>query len=293
MNTIGRRAAVDVDAAWRALQNWFVEHRGAIVLVSGGVDSSLLLAAAAGVLDCVVAVTAESPSLARSEAQGVKSFVSALGVRHVFLQTDELDDEQYIANSGDRCYYCKKALYRALEREVPLMMHTYPDAVVVDGTNKDDLGDHRPSLPASREHGIRHPFVELGFDKHLIRELARIHNLPMWNKPAMACLSSRIQEGVPVSLERLSMVERAEQVLREAGFESCRVRYHESGEGERTQRIARIELPPDQIGLFVQEATARGICQEIRGLGFQHVTIDLEGYKRGGRAAPGRRWKEV
>lgn len=284
MLTIGRKDPEKVSAAWRTLCDWFAQQPSAIILLSGGVDSSLLLKAACAGLERVLAVTADSPSLARSEADIVKSFVVDLGAKHIWLQTDELDDTQYVANSGNRCYFCKKALYRAVERELPRLVREYPDAALVDGTNKDDLSDHRPSLPASREHNIQHPYVELGFGKEIIREMARMCELPMWNKPAMACLSSRIQEGVPVSIERLALIERAERTVASLGFASCRVRFHESGSGKHLERIARIEVPPEQIAALVSSASVSVVVEALRRDGFHHVTVDLEGYKRGGRA---------
>jgi uncharacterized protein len=155
--------------------------------------------------------------------------------------------------------------------------------VIVDGTNVDDLGDHRPSLPASREHGIIHPFVELGFSKNLIREVARVQGLSVWNKPAMACLSSRVQEGVLVSFGVLQKIESAERVLKELGFESVRVRYHESGTADHLQTIARIEVPASEIALLMAEQTRLQILSRLHPLGFSHITVDLQGYKRGGR----------
>jgi uncharacterized protein len=286
MQQIGRKDNVIVDSAWITLSEWFRQRSGVIVLVSGGVDSSLLLVAAKSSQGQVIAVTADSPSLARNEIESVKSFVAGQGVKHILLTTDELDDERYVRNSGDRCYYCKKALYRAIETQLPRIMQLAPEAIVVDGTNKDDLRDHRPSLPASQEHGILHPYVELQYGKTLIREMARAQGLPMWNKPAMACLSSRIQEGVPVSIGRLSLIEQAERIICDAGFWECRVRYHESGEGTHKQRIARIELPPEQLSSFALHPIHSELVQSIRALGFHHVTLDLEGYKRGGRALP-------
>jgi uncharacterized protein len=207
------------------------------------------------------------------------------------VTTDELDDPAYVNNSGDRCYYCKKALYRAIERNIPKIKADSADGgdiVVVDGTNQDDLSDHRPSLPASREHGIRHPYLELKFGKGIIREVSRIVGLPNWNKPAMACLSSRIQDGVKVSAEKLKVIERGEELLRGLGIEgNIRLRYHESGVDEgRIERIARIEVDPSELDrLFSGVERQRGlqeIVSQLKELGFSRVTVDLEGYKRGG-----------
>lgn len=274
--------SIPPERAWGTLCEWFAKQSSTIVLLSGGVDSSLLLSAARATLNSVLAVTADSPSLARSEADIIRSFVADLGAPHVWLQTDELHDSRYVSNSGDRCYFCKKALYRAIDRDLPMLMSGYPDAVVVDGTNTDDLRGHRPSIPASREHDIRHPYVELGFDKRLIRELARYRGLTMWNKPAMACLSSRVQEGIPVSIERLSLIERAEKAIAALGFNSCRVRYHESGAGEHLQRIARIEVPSNMIPALVSCPELPALVRTFREYGFNHITVDLEGYKMGG-----------
>jgi uncharacterized protein len=156
--------------------------------------------------------------------------------------------------------------------------------VVVDGTNTDDLQDHRPSLPASREHGLRHPYLELGFGKQVIRDLSRKQDLPMWNKPAMACLASRIQDGITVSDEKLALIERAEAFLSSLGMQSVRVRYHESGSDTFMQKIARIEVPPADLSLFGSELLRSDIAHQLKALGFTHVTVDLEGYKKGGRA---------
>lgn len=286
LTAIGRNNAENAGSAREALREWFSPFGRTIVLVSGGVDSCVLLHAAASVhRDTTIAVTADSPSLARSELQHVKDFVAGLGVRHVLLQTTELNDPRYRANRGDRCYFCKKALYESLERELPNLVTGCSNVAVVDGTNIDDLNDHRPSRPASREHGIRHPYVELAISKSTIREVGRLQGLSMWDKPAMACLSSRIQTGVSVSSEKIELVESAEQILQSLGFTSVRVRYHESGREGASESIARIEVPQEALPILVEAETRFRISSALRALGFSHITLDLEGYKRGGRAS--------
>lgn len=291
--SISRRETLTPEEAWEQLCRWFLALPRTIVLLSGGVDSSLLLKAASSVSSAkTIAFTADSPSLARAEVAELKAFVKSLNVPHFLVPTDELDDPAYVSNAGDRCYYCKKALYRAIERNLPKIKAEAADSgdivVVVDGTNQDDLSDHRPSLPASREHGVRHPYLELKFGKGIIREVSRLVGLPNWNKPAMACLSSRIQDGVTVSAEKLKVIERGEELLKGLGIEgNIRLRYHESGVDKgRIERIARIEVDPSEVvKLFTQGDKQRlldGVVIQLRELGFSRVTVDLEGYKRGG-----------
>jgi pyridinium-3,5-biscarboxylic acid mononucleotide sulfurtransferase len=276
---------VSLDDAWKALCHWFLSYTHISVLVSGGVDSSLLLHAAvhSGNKKTLRAVTADSPSIARTEINGVKEFVAALNVPHLILQTKELQDVSYQANTGDRCYYCKKALYESLESVLDQIGVRGEGEVIVDGTNADDMSDHRPSLPASREHGLRHPFLELGFGKQLIREVSKHQGLSQWNKPEMACLASRIQAGVVVSREKLSMVEEAEKSIAAYTTSSLRVRYHESGSGEHIEKIARIEVDPESLPLFLADHIRLKITATLKHLGFTQVTLDLEGYKKGGR----------
>jgi uncharacterized protein len=284
MLQIGSKSKGNQDASWQALLTWLRARRNVIVLTSGGVDSCLLLAAAArSGANKILAVTADSPSLAREELRRVASFVEFLGIEHSILQTEELQDSRYVENSGDRCYFCKKALYEAVERLLPTLRAQYEEFVIVDGTNSDDLLDHRPSLPASREHGVRHPYVELGINKSTIRDMARTQGLPFWNKPAMACLSSRIQDGISVSQEKLRRVEAAEEVLRSCGLTIARVRYHESGSGDFARTIARIEVSLDEIPIVADTKHRTLIIDSLRLLGFDHVTLDLAGYRKGNR----------
>ncbi len=271
-----------VEQARNKLVAWFKPYSEICVLVSGGIDSSLIAHVAATYKDSkrVIAITADSASIAREELSHVSTFIRSLQIEHRIVATDELEDPQYRVNSGDRCYFCKKALYRVVDDVVA----TYSNAVVVDGTNADDMSDHRPSLPASREHGVLHPYVELGFGKSLIREVSKFCDISFWDKPSMACLASRIQDGIEVSTEKLQIVEQAESVLRDIGYHDFRVRYHESGESNRLQKIARIELSKEEFNRFMQRSDAASLVESLSKLGFHHVTLDLGGYKRGGRA---------
>lgn len=274
--------SAEVDIALEALCEWFEPYQNLFVLVSGGIDSSLLACIVAKFKDVktVTAITADSPSIPRAELFQVQEYIRRLGIVHRLVATEELENPEYRANRGDRCYFCKKALYHVVDK---IISHD-EQTVIVDGTNADDLTDHRPSLPASREHGIQHPFVELGIGKALIREMAKKERIPFWNKPSMACLSSRVEEGVEVSAQTLQMIEIAEEVLHGMGYQDIRVRYHQSGTIHRFQRIARIELLAQDVIRFIADEHHTVIAPQLLRLGFDHVTLDLEGYKRGGRA---------
>jgi uncharacterized protein len=246
-----------------------------VVAFSGGVDSTFLLAVA---VDCLgenaLAVTGVSPSLAEAERDEAAALASRLGARHRWIETGELAQPGYVANAPDRCYHCKSDLFERLQAVA--RAEGYP--WVVEGANLDDLGDVRPGRQAAREQGVRSPLLEAGFDKAAIRQLSRALGLPTWEKPAMACLASRIPHGIPVTIERLGQVERAEAALRSLGFRSVRVRHHET--------IARIELPPDERARLLDPTIASQAVQAIKAAGYQFVVLDLEGYRPGGRPTP-------
>lgn len=292
MIRIGAPTKFELEKNWGALKEWFSQFDDIYVLTSGGVDSTLLLVAAlAGQSKegSVFAVTADSPSLARSELEDVSHFVKSLRVEHIVLPTTELQDPNYRANLGNRCYFCKSALYDAVYEFIHNRAHSHTltsgrTFVVVDGTNIDDLSDHRPSLPASKEYGIRQPFLDLGIGKRIIRGLAELHNLPTALKPAMACISSRIQDSIEVSREKLGMIEAAEKILSELACSTLRVRYHESGTGDFLQRIARIEVDRFEIQSVTAWPKLEELVDAIGNLGFHQVTLDLAGYRKGGRA---------
>lgn len=246
-----------------------------VVAFSGGVDSTLLLAAAVECLgENALAVTGVSPSLAEAERDEAAALAQRLGARHRWIETGELAQPGYVANAPDRCYHCKSDLFERLKA----LAHAEGYPWVVEGANLDDLGDIRPGRQAAREQGVRSPLLEAGLDKAGIRRLSHALGLPTWEKPAMACLASRIPHGVPVTIERLGQVERAEAALRSLGFRSVRVRHHE--------KIARIELPPEERALLLDPTTASQAVQGVKAAGYQFVVLDLEGYRPGGRPTP-------
>ena len=248
------------------------------VCFSGGVDSSLLLAVAVDVLgDDALALTAVSPSLAEEEGSAAKRLAKYLGARHVLIETQELDDPRYASNPVNRCYFCKTEMYgKAVERAAELGF-----SYVVDGFNADDRADHRPGRKAAGEKGIRSPLDELGFTKSDIRAAARRLNLPVWDKPALACLSSRFPYGTEITRDRLTRVARCERILRELGFRVFRVRYHDT--------VARIEVVPEDFPRVVIPGVCTEIVAQFREAGFHHVALDLQGYRMGSlnvRAGP-------
>jgi len=246
-----------------------------VVAFSGGVDSTFLLAVAVECLgENALAVTGVSPSLAEAERDEAAALARRLGARHRWIETGELEQAGYVANAPDRCYFCKADLFERLQAVARAEGYAW----VVEGANLDDLGDLRPGRQAAREQGVRSPLLEAGLDKAAIRQLSRALGLPTWEKPAMACLASRIPHGTPVTIERLGQVERAEAALRSLGFRSVRVRHHET--------IARIELPPDERVRLLDVAVGASVVQAVKAAGYQYVVLDLEGYRPGGRPTP-------
>jgi uncharacterized protein len=239
-----------------------------VVAFSGGVDSSLLAVAAARALpaDALLAVTADSPSLATGELDECRTIAAEWSFAWQPVETDELTDERYVANAGDRCYWCKSALMDELE---PLAAER--GAVVTLGVNLDDLGDHRPGQEAAAARGARFPLVEAGLTKADVRVLARDLGLSVWDRPAMPCLSSRIPYGTAVTVPLLSRVDRAEQAVRALGFVDLRVRHY----GD----TARIELPTADLGRAV--AIAGDLVDAVTATGYEYVTLDLAGLRSG------------
>lgn len=242
------------------------------VAFSAGVDSTLVAKAAA--LACgeaAVAVTADSPSLAAGELDEARRLAGLIGIRHVVLPTHEFASAKYRANAGDRCYHCKTELYTQL---VARMSELDVD-VIVNGANLDDQGDYRPGEQAAREQAIRSPLVEAGLTKQAVRELARLWDLPVWDKPAAPCLSSRIAYGVEVTPDRVQMIDAAERFLRDTlPLRELRVRLE-------ANHLARIEVPRDALSLMTEPAIRDAVCQRLQELGFRAVTLDLEGFRSG------------
>lgn len=239
---------------------------------SGGVDSALLVVAAHRVLgDEAVAVTADSESYAEGELELAVSIVERFGIPHRVVQTRELDNPDYASNPVNRCYFCKTELFEH--------MGQVADEMGVDnllyGHNADDVGDFRPGATAAREHGVRAPLQEAGFTKQDVRDLARRWEIPVWNRPAMACLSSRFPYGTPVTSQGLRRVDRAEKLVRTEGFGShVRVRHHDD--------VARIELPADDLTRLLGDAGLRArLAAGLADLGYRRVTADLRGFRSG------------
>src|SRR5262249_55570542 len=243
----------------------------ALVAFSGGADSAFLAFMAHQALGGrALAVTAYSASLALSELRDAVAFAARFGLRHRVVPTSELQDEAYLRNSGDRCYFCKSALMRALEA---ISSQAAGATEILVGVNTDDLGDHRPGQQAVRERGGRWPLVEVGLAKAEIRWLSRELGLPTWDKPAAACLSSRIAYGVPVTPAALRRIETSEAALKELGL-SGRVRVRDQGND-----LARIEVDPDCFGLVMERR--REVTAALKDAGFVFVTLDLDGYQQG------------
>ncbi|MEN6438321.1 MAG: ATP-dependent sacrificial sulfur transferase LarE [Syntrophobacter sp.] len=259
-----------MQAERRQLNELLKSLQGVVVAFSGGVDSSVLLAAGHEALgDSVLAVTGTSASLPAHDLDMARMVSSCLGVRWVTLESGELADPRYSANPSNRCYYCKTNLYkrllaRASEERLPF---------VVEGSTADDLQDYRPGIAAARELGIRSPFLELGIGKEMIRRLARSFGLPNWDKPSSPCLASRIPYGELITPERLQRIGRSESLLREMGFRQLRVRDHGT--------LARVELSPEDIVRLVDPGLREAIASACESVGYTFVTVDLRGYRTG------------
>jgi uncharacterized protein len=241
-----------------------------IVAFSGGVDSAYLAWVATEVLGpAALCVTADSPSYPDHHRQLALRIAREFSLHHEFVTTSETEQPEYRANPVNRCYYCKSELYDVLSR----LAADRGIAVIVDGSNADDRSDYRPGRQAAREYGVRSPLDEADLTKADIRELSRRAGLPTWDEPASACLSSRIPYHSEVTTEKLRMIERAEAALRALGFRVCRVRHHDT--------LARIELGTNELHRALDPDVRERIVRELRAIGYQHVTIDLQGYRMG------------
>jgi uncharacterized protein len=241
-----------------------------IVAYSGGTDSAYLsLAATAALGRRALAVTADSPSYPYHHRRLALEIARDFGFQHQIIQTQEIDDPSYRANPANRCYYCKRELYTRLA----VLARERGIAVVVDGNNADDRGDYRPGRQAAREFGVRSPLDEVDLTKDEIRALSRAANLPTWDEPASACLSSRIPYHSEVTPAKLRMIEQAERVLHDLGFRICRVRHHDNE--------ARLEFDPSETSRALEPALRATIDRELQAIGYADVTIDPRGYRRG------------
>ncbi len=241
------------------------------VAFSAGVDSTFLLKVAIDTLgaDKVIAVTADSDSLARAEFEEAVKLAEAMGARHAVIKTDEFNDPNYLANPANRCYYCKNELFNKLGAFIT----EHGLNAVVAGVNADDYADWRPGIQAGREHQVHTPCADAGLTKQDIRVLSRRMGLPTFDKPAMPCLASRIPYGETITPEKLKMIERGEALLRSLGFDECRVRHH--------QNLARIEVPAQQIEKLCQPETRQRIETAFREIGYAYVAVDLRGFRSG------------
>jgi uncharacterized protein len=241
-----------------------------IVAFSGGTDSAYLAWAAHHVLgERALAITADSASIPESHKRDAEAFVRQFGLRHEYIETFEFDNPDYVRNNPDRCFHCKDELFTRLsqicdERDIPN---------VVYGVNADDMSDFRPGQRAAKEHQVRAPLLEAGMTKAEIRELSRQMGLPTWDRPASACLSSRIPYGTPVTKENVKIVEDGEEAIKALGFRQFRVRFH----GE----LVRIEIAPEELERALDIEVARRLTSIFKSLGFKYVTLDLEGYRQG------------
>lgn len=260
----------DAEMKEQRLRTLIREMGSAIIALSGGVDSAYLSYIAAQELGHkALAVTADSPSYPASLKQETIEFTSLYGIQHEIITTEEIEREDYLNNSHNRCYYCKNELFTKL---LEIAAHR-GFQTVCDGNNLDDIGDYRPGRVAAQELNVRSPLIEAQMTKADIREMSRRSGLPVWDKPAQACLSSRIPHGERITREKLSSIERGEELLRSLGFRVYRLRHH--------KEIARLEIGREEMVRMLEPETAATVTRGIKALGFRYVVLDLEGYRRG------------
>jgi uncharacterized protein len=270
LNTAVAVLDAETQAKYVQLQAILREMGSVLIAYSGGVDSALLLKVAHDILgDNALGAIASSPAYAEEETQDAITVARQLGLPLVTLETHELEDARYVVNDVNRCYFCKTELFSHFE---PLAQQ-YHLKHIAYGVNKDDDGDFRPGQRAAREFAVRGPLKEAGMGKREIRAVAQMLKMPVWDKPALACFSSRIPYGSKVDVASLQMVYKAEKLLHELGFRQLRVRHHD--------KLARIEVERSEIPRLVEEEMSRTVTDGLRKIGYTYVTVDLQGYRTG------------
>jgi uncharacterized protein len=267
---VGVMGAAALEAKQDKLFSILSSLRSVIVAYSGGTDSAYLAWAAHRVLGAnAVAITADSASIPESHKRDAEDFVHRFGIPHEYIETHEFDNPDYTKNDQNRCFHCKDELFTRLDE----VGRARGISHIIYGVNQDDLGDYRPGQNAAKIHQVKAPLVEAGLMKAEIRELSRMAGLPTWDRPASACLSSRIPYGTPVTIQNIKTVEKGEEEIKALGFRQFRVRFHEE--------LVRIEIAKDELARALTPEMAAAFMKIFKKLGFKYVTLDLEGYRQG------------